>query len=497
MKNKFLTASENMSPEYCCTVVRLGEIQEIPGAKTVAKTLVNGRTIVIGKNQKEGDVMVYVSNESELNRDFLSVNNMFQNVEFNANAIEVQTWLEENKDISEDEKKEYLQQHRGYFDDKGRVRMKKLAGEVSMGILLSVDSLKTWCPMLDVDFDSLVGYDFDTLNGELMVKAYVPKVKQRPERTSKDGRRNKKLLKYDRLIPGQFSFHYDTNLFEKNVHRFKPEDIVTITNKLHGTSYIIGNVLVNKPKWSGWYEKIFLYLPKILRFTKKDYDVIYSSRSVIKNSTINNGKVGYSAGLDACFNKYYELLKEYIPQGITIYGEIFGYCEGSNSFIQTVGKGYDYRCNPGENKLMIYRVSVMGEDGIKRDMNVLEVKQFTEELIEKINASGREDIAKRLHPIDIFYHGRLGDLYPDIQTDTHWHENLLERMKNDKDTFGMEMNEPMCRNAVPREGIVLRIQDDPVNEAFKLKCLKFLGKEAQEIDKGIVSDEEMIEKYSE
>ncbi len=234
MKNKFLTASENMSPEYCCTVVRLGEIQEIPGAKTVAKTLVNGRTIVIGKNQKEGDVMIYVSNESELNRDFLSVNNMFQNVEFNANAIEVQTWLEENKDISEDEKKEYLQQHRGYFDDKGRVRMKKLAGEVSMGILLSVDSLKTWCPMLDVDFNSLVGLDFDTLNGELMVKAYVPKVKQRPERASKDGRRNKKLLKYDRLIPGQFSFHYDTNLFEKNVHRFKPEDVVTVSNKIHG-----------------------------------------------------------------------------------------------------------------------------------------------------------------------------------------------------------------------------------------------------------------------
>ena len=497
MKNKFLTASENMSPEYCCTVVRLGEIQEIPGAKTVAKTLVNGRTIVIGKNQKEGDVMIYVSNESELNRDFLSVNNMFQNVELNANAIEVQTWLEENKDISDDEKKEYLQQHRGYFDDKGRVRMKKLAGEVSMGILLSVDNLKTWCPMLDVDFNELIGYDFDTLNGELMVKAYVPKVKQMPERGSRNAKRNKKLLKFERLIPGQFAFHYDTNLFEKNAHRFNPEDVVTVSNKIHGTSYIIGNVLVNKPKWSGWYDKIFLYLPKILKFTKKDYDVIYSSRSVIKNSTINNKKVGYSSGLDACFNKYYELLKDYIPEGVTLYGEIFGYQEGSNSFIQTVGKGYDYRCNPGENKFMIYRVSVMHEDGVKRDMNVIDVKKFTEELIEKIKLSGREDIASRIHPIDIFYHGKLADLYHDIKTDTHWHANLLERMKNDKTTFGMEMNEPMCRNAVPREGIVLRIHDDPVNEAFKLKCLKFLGKEAQEIDKGVISDEEMIEKYSE
>ena len=46
---------------------------------------------------------------------------------------------------------------------------------------------------------------------------------------------------------------------------------------------------------------------------------------------------------------------------------------------------------------------------------------------------------------------------------------------------------------MPREGIVIRIQDDPVAEAFKLKCIKFLEKEAKNIDKGEV-DMEMIEK---
>ena len=54
MIEKILTCSDKMSKEYCCTVVQLGEIQEIPGANTVAKTLVNGRTIVIGKEHKEG-----------------------------------------------------------------------------------------------------------------------------------------------------------------------------------------------------------------------------------------------------------------------------------------------------------------------------------------------------------------------------------------------------------------------------------------------------------
>ena len=299
------------------------------------------------------------------------------------------------------------------------------------------------------------------------------------------------------MIPGQFSFHYDTQWFEKVVKRFKPEDIVTISNKLHGTSYIIGNVLCNKPKWGGLYSKAFLHLPKWLQFTVEDYDVIYSSRSIIKNANITNrAKHGYSKGLDSCFDKYYELLKPYIPKGTTLYAEIVGYCEGSNSFIQTVGQGYDYRCKPGENQIMIYRVVTQGDSGLRHESNVEDVKLFSLALKSRLVEAGLAEVANRIHPIDIFYHGALKDLYPDIPIDENWHANLLERMKNDKEHFGMEENEPMCRNSVPREGIVIRIDNDPVNEAFKLKCLKFLGKEAKEVDKGHV-DAEMAERYEE
>ena len=68
-------------------------------------------------------------------------------------------------------------------------------------------------------------------------------------------------------------------------------------------------------------------------------------------------------------------------------------------------------------------------------------------------------------------------------------------MKHDQ-RFAMEQNEPMCKNELPREGIVLRIENDPLNEAFKLKCLKFLGKEAEEMDKGNTDDIEMQERYN-
>lgn len=498
MENKMFTKSENMSLEYCATVVRLGEIQEIPGALTVAKTLVNGRTIVISKDHKEGDLMIYCANETQLNFDFLSVNNLFQHTNLNCNAGEVQQWLEQNTDASEDEVKEYLRTRRGYFDDKGRVRMKKLAGEISMGVLFSLDQFVEWCPMIEgkVDLNELVNVDFDTVNGELFIKAYVPELRtQDGAKKSRDEKRNKRLRKFNQMIPGQFSFHYDTQQFERSVSRFKPDDVVTISNKLHGTSYIIGNVLTNKPKWKGLYEKLFLFLPKFLQKTRQEYDVIYSSRSVIKNAFIRQGRTGYSAGLDKCFDTYYKLLRPYIQEGITLYGEIIGYVEESNTFIQKVGKGYDYKCKPGENQFMIYRVKHV-VDGVAYEYNVRDVYDYTVKyLIPMLKECGREDIASRIRPIDIFYHGPLKDLYPDIPIDTHWHENLLERMKNDKEKFGMEMNEPECRNAVPREGIVVRIDNDPVNEAFKLKCLKFLGKEANEMDNGTI-DAEMMERYS-
>ena len=46
------------------------------------------------------------------------------------------------------------------------------------------------------------------------------------------------------------------------MYRIKPDDMVTISVKLHGTSFIMGNVKTKKPRWNGLYSKLFNYLPK-------------------------------------------------------------------------------------------------------------------------------------------------------------------------------------------------------------------------------------------
>lgn len=447
-----ISKSDSIKSEYCCTVVKIGAVKPIEGSDFLGQTLVNGLSIVVRKDQvKEGDILIYAANETQLNEDFLSVNNLFEDSTHNADP-----------------------EKRGYFNKYGRVRMIRLKGCPSMGYLFGFDELVNWCPSLTIEDLPAVGEDFDTVNGELFVKAYVPPVKNQSERVSRDRKRNKKLAKFDRLIPGQFSFHYDTDQLNRNMHQLHPEDSVTISVKLHGTSFIMGRVKIKAPKYKwGWYKKVLPYLPKFLQFTTEEYDDIYSSRTVIKNQYINSKTTSGYYGSDV-WGEYFELLKGKIPAGMTIYGEIVGYVGGSNSMIQ---KGYDYGCKPGENQLMIYRINSITPTGEHYEWNVNDVQMWTLKL-----QHDYPEIAKRIHPIDIFYHGTLKDLYPKISTENHWHENVLEAMKNDKEHFGMELNEPMCRNKVPREGIVLRIDNDPLKEAFKLKCINFLFKELKNID---------------
>jgi hypothetical protein len=94
----------------------------------------------------------------------------------------------------------------------------------------------------------------------------------------------------------------------------------------------------------------------------------------------------------------------------------------------------------------------------------------------------------------LLHYGTLADLYPEISTTEHWHENVLEALKVEK-RFLMEQLEPMCTNKVPREGFVIRKANDPIKRAFKLKTDMFKFREAKQIDAGEV-DMEMEEGYT-
>lgn len=69
MSKEILEASEKIQHEYCCTVVRIGDLTPIEGSDFLATTLVNGIQIVVRKDEtKPGDIMIYAMNETALNK---------------------------------------------------------------------------------------------------------------------------------------------------------------------------------------------------------------------------------------------------------------------------------------------------------------------------------------------------------------------------------------------------------------------------------------------
>ena len=186
-----------------------------------------------------------------------------------------------------------------------------------------------------------------------------------------------------------------------------------------------------------------------------------------------------------------EILKGKIDHGMIIYGEILGYIPNSETGIITRGgKVYDYGCEKGENKLMIYRVTEFNSaTGKYEDFEITDVVGYTNFLIETY-----PELADKIFPLQLMYHGPMKDLYPDISTEEHWHENLVLRMKKDQEKFGMDLKEPLCKNKVLREGLVIRIENDPIQEAFKIKSELYFEQEKKDMDKGIVTGD-MLEGY--
>ena len=577
--NKFFTLSPEGKSEYCCNIVKIGEVKPIENSDFLGQVMIYDKSIVVRKDQvKEGMLMFYASNETQINEKFLSVNNLFEISEYerNANADVVGSILNENKkykqkvkelqsnkndfiktispllngddmsvekiskiinklfkfiefnvnDLSVMDKeqrkiffenvydsfipsidKEILNIEKeieknindakkkvGFFNKHGRVRMIRLKGVPSMGFLFTQEELAKFNPkVLDINMADFLNTDFDSIDGELFIKAYVPYVPPKRERHSHTSKSQKKIEKFDRMIPGEFHFHYDTNPLGKNMWKIQPTDTVVITNKVHGTSGIFSYIKTRKPRKLIFYKWLWNKFIKITGLFKKykciDYDIVYdnvySSRTVIKNQYINES-VGSGYYKEDVWKKYNDILKGHISEGMCVYGEIAGYQTDSSTMIQ---KDYDYGCEIGTNFFMPYRITTTDENGKITDWNVLQVKEWTENLIKN-----NTELASDIKPITIFYHGKLVDLYPQLRVDEHWHEEVLFRLKQDKEHFGMEELEPLCKNKVPREGICIRIDDDPISECFKLKCDNFFENERSEIDKGNV-DSEMLEAY--
>lgn len=436
-----LEVKEN-SKNYACSVVEIKNLFPIEGADNVLRTVVNGNNVVVPKTTEVGSKMLYFVSGTKLSAEYCKVNNLYDKEENNLDTTK-----------------------RGFVSFKSRrIKCLRLRGVISDGMLMPLSSLLPFLEQSSINYLK-VGDEFTDieLNGRVynICEKYIVPIRNSGENNKK----GKQSVKISRLVDSQFYLHGDTSNLRKNMDKINPNDIIGIHYKKHGTSFVVGNVQVKR--FLSWFEKL------VKRFGVKVeetmYDIVYSSRKIIKNGYLNptSGEGFYGEDIWGVVAKEIEHL---IPKNWTLYGEILGYTE-SGSAIQ--GK-YDYGCKVGEHKVYIYKISVVNTDG---NVIFLTDRQI-EEYCEKVGL---------LYKDTFIYYGTIRnymDMYF-IEGD-NWREEVLKTLEknyNEKDCY-------MCTTKVPEEGIIVRVEKLEQYEAYKLKSKRFLLMESEEQEKEVSNIED-------
>jgi len=456
---------EPVSKNYCGTVVQINQIVPIPKRDRIHHAVIFGSHVIVGKDVKEGDIGVYFPVETQLSHELVS----------NINGYRHREWGNIQQDAKE-----------GFFDQNRRVKCISFSGAKSEGFFIPISQLS----FTGVDLAELaVGTDFDELNGVPICRKYRRKYNQAG--TAK-GQKPKKHVE-DLIVDGQFKFHTDTSNLRRNWHQINPSDVIDITWKLHGCSVVLGNLLVQREL--PWYERILQYLG--VQIQTERFGSIWASRKVVKgvDGTAKAGASHYYS--EDVWGQIAKRVEHLIPKGFTVYGEIVGFTADGGSIQSMGGNPFDYRCQPKECELYVYRVTQTNADGDVIELTAPQVRSWCESV--------------GLKSVPLIYYGRAIDLiereyggYSDQLAD-----KIRSRCKTDpyddnerRDAFRelfdeylhkyyvRDQDSALCVNKVPEEGIVVRKDGLDKCEAWKLKAWRFLKSETENLDADVVDIEE-------
>jgi hypothetical protein len=436
----------NKQSNYLAKVVKLPPLTKHPNADKLQLAIIDFQTVITGMDAKEGDIYIYFPLECTINKEFLSYTNSFSDKELNVDKEQT-----------------------GFFNKHGRVRAVTLRGTPSQGYIIPEKVLIEWLQTKfgNTHFNTLKGsegLEFDSYNEVIICEKYVPKTQYKTSSREPKSR----TPKISRLVDNQFKLHTDTDNLRKNIHKLELNDVIGIHYKKHGTSFVVGNVLTNKTL--SWWEKILKRLGVSIQ--DKVYDIIYSSRNVVMNEyETKNTPHYYSQDIWGIVK---DEIKDRIPKGVTVYGEILGYQPDGGAIQKMNGKAYDYGCKEGEHKTYIYRITFTNEDGISYEFTDKQIEEFCEKY-------------GFLYQDTFYWYGCLNEYlyFNNIPNNDNWRKSFIKHLEekyNEKDCY-------MCVNKLPEEGIVVRKENLFNYEAYKLKSFSFLLGETKNLDNNILDIE--------
>jgi hypothetical protein len=439
---------------YKAIVTSLKNVRPHSNADRVQLATCHGNQVVIGLTSTEGELGIYFPSDGQLSPEFCKANNLYR-----------------DSDLNSDHEKT------GMFDTNRRVRAQKFRGEISDGF---------WVPLSNFDFLQskiawVEGYEFDELNGIPICSKYINPA------TAKIARENQGKKTRTAKTSIMFKEHFDTEHFGKNIHRFEPEHTIIITEKLHGTSGRIGNVLISRDL--NWKEKLAKKLG--LKIQENEWKYMNGTRRVVLEET--SGTQFHDPTIR---DKAYNLFKDNLRKGETVFFEIVGSEStgamimpsvdttkmGDKEFTKTYGKtmSYTYGTEPGESQVYVYRMTLTTEDGQSIDY-------------------AWDDVVKRCNEIGV-------KTVPFIAKTTLTEIGMAVTMKtgtpsfeyNDRDAtaeferlvtlYGTGPSTLDARHI--KEGVCVRIEGGLHNQTFKFKSFEFKVLEGIIKDSGVIDAEE-------
>lgn len=419
-----ISKSDKHNPNYLAKIVVIEQLRKHENADSLMIATVDFQDVIVSDKTQIGKPYIYFPIESAINKEFLSMTNSFRDTTLNRDP-----------------------EAKGFFEKTGRVRAVKLRGLPSMGYLVPLSDMEAF---VGASLYEHVGEEFDTIGDTLIVKKYVIRLRE-----PKEPRQGQKP-RISRLVEGQVKLHVDTEQLRKNMFLINPFDKISISDKTHGTSFWVSNVIVKKKL--NFFYKLLKKLGVKVQDTENDY--VYGSRKVVKNEYETADKAHFYD-----YDLWADIKDKFVgklPAGFTVYGEALGYTK-NGAMIQ---EGYDYGCVGDEMKIEVYRVTVTNNEGVTIDLSSEQIKGFCERI--------------GFDTVTYHYIGEACELYPDTSPSEHWHENFLKKLELDY----TEKDCHKCKNNVPAEGVVLRKESLFGFEAYKLKSFRFLEWETKMLDSG-------------
>lgn len=411
-----------------------------------------GNTVCVDTSYEVDELGIYFPTDGQVSPEFAENNNLLRKKDENGKSIG------------------------GYMDPmKRNITTIRLRGEKSDGLFLHLNCVSYTGVLLN---ELTEGFAFTTLNGHEICKKYIPMRQNRQGHVNEGNHVRKKKAP----IAPLFIEHADTEQLAYNLDAFKPNDLIEITLKMHGTSQRTGYL----PMFKGYKRTL---LDRIMR---RDGTPIYEYGYVsgTRRTVLNDWEGGFY-GSNMFRKKHADFFEGKLHKGEEVYYEVVGFTDegmpimssasnrklNDKDFLKKYGETttFSYGCSCTgyytygdgsydvlpKSDFYVYRMTMTNEDG--------DVVEYTPDFMRY----RCEQMGCKCVPV--LWRGFLDDT-------TDWNDAGMtagEQVKEIAERY-YDGPDPIGKTHV-REGVVIRILNRPKFCAYKhknfaFKCLEGLVK---------------------